>query len=428
MDGNRRWASARGRPRARRSRGRRRGDPGPPPSRRPARRAGAHPVRLQPRELGPLRRRGRRALRSPRVGHPERDRRAPSRRASGSASSAGSTSCRRRPARSIDAALDGDRGRRPPAPQHRLQLRGPDRAGRRRSGGSPRAGSRRRTSTRQPIAGALYTAGLPDPDLVIRTGGEQRLSNFLIWQSAYAEFYFCDALWPDFGPGGLRRGAARVRPPDPSLRPLGADRGASSARVSAAVLVPPLLVVLRSAGRGSPLVDRAGRGARRRSRRSACSAAAGYPVLPGSGSRSPWPSSSTPRSRRTSPGSGAAARGRGHPGRRRRVHATAIRARGWRPGSATAFGALYVGLLGFVVRLGHAGARPSGRRAARVRSAPSAAGSSLLVLAVWAFDTGRLPRRPAVRAAQVPAPTSRRPRRTPGSIGGIVAATIVVGG
>jgi undecaprenyl diphosphate synthase len=50
------------------------------------------------------------------------------------------------------------------------------------------------------VGAALYTAGLPDPDLVIRTGGEQRLSNFLIWQSAYAEFYFCDALWPDFGP------------------------------------------------------------------------------------------------------------------------------------------------------------------------------------------------------------------------------------
>jgi undecaprenyl diphosphate synthase len=50
------------------------------------------------------------------------------------------------------------------------------------------------------ISGALYTAGLPDPDLVIRTGGEQRLSNFLIWQSAYAEFYSCDVLWPDFGP------------------------------------------------------------------------------------------------------------------------------------------------------------------------------------------------------------------------------------
>ncbi len=50
------------------------------------------------------------------------------------------------------------------------------------------------------ISAALYTAGLPDPDLVIRTGGEQRLSNFLIWQSAYAEFYSCEVLWPDFGP------------------------------------------------------------------------------------------------------------------------------------------------------------------------------------------------------------------------------------
>ncbi len=49
------------------------------------------------------------------------------------------------------------------------------------------------------VTAALYTAGLPDPDLVIRTGGEQRLSNFLIWQAAYAEFYFCDELWPDFG-------------------------------------------------------------------------------------------------------------------------------------------------------------------------------------------------------------------------------------
>ena len=52
----------------------------------------------------------------------------------------------------------------------------------------------------QTISDSLYTSGLPDPDLVIRTGGEQRLSNFLIWQSAYAEFYSCDELWPDFGP------------------------------------------------------------------------------------------------------------------------------------------------------------------------------------------------------------------------------------
>ena len=48
------------------------------------------------------------------------------------------------------------------------------------------------------IAARLYTVGIPDPDLVIRTGGEQRLSNFLIWQSAYAEFWSCDVLWPDF--------------------------------------------------------------------------------------------------------------------------------------------------------------------------------------------------------------------------------------
>jgi undecaprenyl diphosphate synthase len=53
------------------------------------------------------------------------------------------------------------------------------------------------------ISGALYTAGLPDPDLVIRTGGEQRISNFLIWQSAYAELVFTDCLWPDFGPQTL---------------------------------------------------------------------------------------------------------------------------------------------------------------------------------------------------------------------------------
>ncbi len=48
------------------------------------------------------------------------------------------------------------------------------------------------------IAAHLYTRGQPDPDLVIRTSGEQRLSGFLLWQSAHSEFYFCEALWPDF--------------------------------------------------------------------------------------------------------------------------------------------------------------------------------------------------------------------------------------
>jgi undecaprenyl diphosphate synthase len=46
----------------------------------------------------------------------------------------------------------------------------------------------------------LYTAGLPEVDLLIRTGGEQRISNFLLWQAQYAELYFCDQFWPDFGP------------------------------------------------------------------------------------------------------------------------------------------------------------------------------------------------------------------------------------
>ncbi|MCD4818892.1 MAG: isoprenyl transferase [Candidatus Cloacimonetes bacterium] len=48
------------------------------------------------------------------------------------------------------------------------------------------------------ISNYLYTKMIPDPDLIIRTSGEQRLSNFLIWQSAYAEFWFTDTLWPDF--------------------------------------------------------------------------------------------------------------------------------------------------------------------------------------------------------------------------------------
>jgi len=52
--------------------------------------------------------------------------------------------------------------------------------------------------TEQTVADGLYTAGFPDVDLVIRPSGEQRLSNFLIWQCAYAEYYFTNILWPDF--------------------------------------------------------------------------------------------------------------------------------------------------------------------------------------------------------------------------------------
>jgi undecaprenyl diphosphate synthase len=59
------------------------------------------------------------------------------------------------------------------------------------------------TLDEESLASYLYTADLPDPDLLIRTGGDQRISNFLLWQAAYAELYFCERYWPDFGPADL---------------------------------------------------------------------------------------------------------------------------------------------------------------------------------------------------------------------------------
>jgi undecaprenyl diphosphate synthase len=52
--------------------------------------------------------------------------------------------------------------------------------------------------TEQTLAEHLYTCGMPDPDLIVRTGGEFRLSNFLIWQAAYSEYYATPTYWPDF--------------------------------------------------------------------------------------------------------------------------------------------------------------------------------------------------------------------------------------
>ena len=57
--------------------------------------------------------------------------------------------------------------------------------------------------TEETVSSALYTAGQPDPDLIIRPSGEHRTSNFLLWQSAYAEYVIMDVLWPDFGPDDL---------------------------------------------------------------------------------------------------------------------------------------------------------------------------------------------------------------------------------
>lgn len=62
--------------------------------------------------------------------------------------------------------------------------------------------------TEAQFGGFLQTAGMPDPDLIIRTSGEQRLSNFLLWQAAYAEFVFLDVLWPDFSAEDLQGAVA----------------------------------------------------------------------------------------------------------------------------------------------------------------------------------------------------------------------------
>ncbi len=58
------------------------------------------------------------------------------------------------------------------------------------------------------FASYLYTAGLPDVDLVVRTGGDLRISNFLLWQSAYSEYYFTEVLWPDFSAQEVERALA----------------------------------------------------------------------------------------------------------------------------------------------------------------------------------------------------------------------------
>ena len=78
------------------------------------------------------------------------------------------------------------------------------------------------------LAARLFAPELPDPDLVIRTSGEQRLSNFLLWQSAYAELVFADTLWPDFGAEPLR--AALDEYAQPARRFGAAEQGDSRDR------------------------------------------------------------------------------------------------------------------------------------------------------------------------------------------------------
>ena len=108
--------------------------------------------------------------------------------------------------RAAEGGRGGDPRRRRDAGQRRGRVRRPARDRGRRTlpaprGRPPRAPRSRSSPTIidvEHIAEHLYTKGQPDPDLVIRTSGEQRLGGFLLWQSAKSEFYFCEAYWPDF--------------------------------------------------------------------------------------------------------------------------------------------------------------------------------------------------------------------------------------
>ncbi|MBQ9249314.1 MAG: isoprenyl transferase [Oscillospiraceae bacterium] len=76
------------------------------------------------------------------------------------------------------------------------------------------AGKAEAELTEEVFGSYLYSAGIPDPDLLIRPGGEQRISNFLLWQCAYAEFYFTDVLWPDFDTAELDKAIAAFQSRD----------------------------------------------------------------------------------------------------------------------------------------------------------------------------------------------------------------------
>ena len=127
---------------------------------------------------------------------------------SASASSASATGSARHP-RLLDEAEELTRANTGPDPRRRLQLRrppgdrprrpAPRRAGRARASSSPR-----RSTWSTLDAAPRHAAASRIPDLVIRTSGEQRISNFLLWQAAYAEFVFLPDLWPDFDDARFR--------------------------------------------------------------------------------------------------------------------------------------------------------------------------------------------------------------------------------
>ena len=199
MDGNGRWAAPPPPARGRGSSGRR-----PGASRRSSRRpatwaSGSSPSTPSPPRTGAGPPKRSRAHAAARRDDRRRGARRCTRTTAGWSSSGGATELsaelleRMEWAEGLTAANDAD------DPLHRLQLRRPAGDRRRGAAGAGRRASTRRTSTESDIAGHLYSPLMRDPDLVIRTSGEKRLSNFLLWQSAYSELYFSDMLWPDFG-------------------------------------------------------------------------------------------------------------------------------------------------------------------------------------------------------------------------------------
>ncbi len=349
MDGNRRWAREPRRARDPGPRGRRRGRPPDRERAVAARRRGALDLRLQPRELGARERGGRDALRAcstpPSATRPRDLRRA---RASRVRLLGRIEELPRRDARVHRGGPRGDRRRHPHDPQRGLQLL---RRARRSWMPSERCvedGIRPDEVDEATIGRACTPPDLPEPDLLIRTGGDQRISNFLLWQAAYAELYFCDRYWPDFDPTASRRGPRGVHPPRragsaasgarPMQRAPG-QRGGHGAHRARRVPARPALADARPRG-SSP--------ASRPSEASGCCA---RPAARASRSRVICRAA-----RRRRPGTwlGPRAGWRGHHvrgrGRRRRGHRRVPRAGRPRrvPGLVgDVFGALYVSLLAF---------------------------------------------------------------------------------
>ena len=121
-------------------------------------------------------------------------------------------------AKRMDESIELTKAQPPLHADHGLQLRRPGRDRRcRPSTWWPTASSRRR-STEKAIRSHLYFPDQPDPDLVIRTSGEHRISNFLLWQLAYSELVFTEVLWPDFRRSDLFAGGAGFPAPSAPLR------------------------------------------------------------------------------------------------------------------------------------------------------------------------------------------------------------------